>query len=84
MQKTYEWLLNQRISSPRVLIHVSVLDDSVHDVLSVVTAQLQQEPSLIIYVTISIFANHTLSYLIIVTDMCIEVSETDRGFVGHY
>jgi len=40
--------LIQHISSLGVLVHISVLEESVQDAWSVVTAQLQQKPSVII------------------------------------
>jgi len=41
-------------------MQISVLDETVHDAQRVVTAQLQQESSIIIYLSITTFANHTL------------------------
>jgi len=42
-----EWLLTQRISSPGVLVHIFVSEESVSDAQYVVTAQLKQDPSVI-------------------------------------
>jgi len=47
-------------ATPGVLMQISVLDETVHDAQRVVTAQLQQESSIIIYFSITTFANHTL------------------------
>jgi len=60
---------------------IFVLEESIHDVHSVVTAQLQQDPCVIIYISITMFANHTLPYPRSVPNVCMEVSQKDRGFV---
>ena len=54
----YEWLLTQRTSVAGVLVHIFMLEGSVHDAQCVVTAQLQQEASIIIYMCIAMSANH--------------------------
>jgi len=65
-----------------VLVHIYVLEESVHDAQCVVTTQLQQESSVIINVSITMSANHILPYTSIVSNMCIEVSQKYRGFVS--
>jgi len=44
-------------------------------------AQLQQASSLIIIVSITMSANHNLTYTDIVSNVSIQVSQNDRGFV---
>ena len=55
---TIEWPLTQIISAPGVLVHISVLEGSVHDAQCVVTTQLQQESSITIYISINMSVNH--------------------------
>jgi len=50
--------LAKGISAPGVLVHISVLEESVHDAQCVVRAQLQLDYSVIIEVTITMPANH--------------------------
>ena len=76
--KTTEWLLTQ---GPVVLVHISVLEGSVHDAQCVATTQLQQDSSVIISFTITMPANHTLPLPSIVPNVCIEVSQKDRRYV---
>jgi len=76
-----EFLLTQPISAPGVFGQVHMLDKSVPDAQCVVTAQLQLESSVIIYINIITLANHTLLYPNIVPNVCIVVSQTDRGFI---
>ena len=54
-----EWSLTQRISAPGVLVHISVLEQSVHDAQCAVIGQLHQESSVIIDVSIIMSADHT-------------------------
>jgi len=44
-------------------------------------AQLQQASSLIIIVSVTMSANHTLPYTDIVSNVSIRVSQNNRGFV---
>jgi len=55
--------LTQQTSAPVVLVHISVLEESIHDSQWVVTTQLEQEPSVIIYISITMLTNHTLPFL---------------------
>ena len=57
-------------------MHISVLEESVHDAQCVVATQLQQESSVIINVSITMSANHILQYTGIVPNMSIEVSQS--------
>ena len=70
-----EWPLTQRISAPGVLVQISGLEESVHYAQCVVTAQLQQERSGIIDVSITMLKNNTLPYPTIVPSVCIEISK---------
>jgi len=55
-------------------VHILVLEESVHDAQCVVTTELEQERSFIIYISITMLANHTLPYTSIVpSTACIEV-----------
>jgi len=58
-----------------------MLDESVHDAYCVVTAQSQQGPSVVTYVSITMLANHTFLCPSIVSNVCIEVSQKDSAFV---
>jgi len=63
-------------------MQISVLgEESVHEALCVATAQLQQESSDIIRVSITILANHSLPYHSIFPNLCIQVSQGDQAFV---
>ena len=77
-----DWPLTQQISAKCVLVEISVLDESVHGAQCVVTAQFRQEPSIIISVNITMFANHTLPYYSIVPYMCIKISQKYLDSVG--
>jgi len=63
-------------------VHISLLDESVHVAQCVVTAQMQKDTLVVIYVSITMSANHTLAYSDIVPNVCIHVSQRDRGFVS--
>jgi len=77
------WSLTQGISAPDVLVHISAFEkESVHDEQCVVTTQLQQEPSVIINVSITMSAYHTIPYTGVVPNMSIEVFRTDCGLVS--
>jgi len=55
--------MTQKISSPGVLLHISVLEESVHDSQCVVAAELREAFSVIfIDVSTTVFANHAPSY----------------------
>ena len=51
------WLLPHRISAPAVLVQISPLEESVHYAQCVATAKLQQELSVIIYVSFAVYAS---------------------------
>jgi len=57
-----------------------VLEESAHYAQCVVTAPLQ-EYSVNIYVSITMFSNHTLPYFSIIPNVCTEVSQKDYEFV---
>jgi len=57
-----------------VFVHISVLEESVHDIQCVVGTQLHQEPSVVIYVSITMLTNHALPHPGIVPNACIKVS----------
>ena len=62
---------------------ISVLENSVRDAQCVVTAQLQQELFVVIYVIINMSANHPFHALTSFSpNVCIEVSQKNRGFVS--
>ena len=72
----------QWISAQGVLVHIPILEESVHDAQCVVTAQLQLQPSVAINISITMLVNHTATHPRIVPKVCIEVSQKDRGFIS--
>ena len=70
-----EWPLTQRISAPGVRVQISVLEETFHATQYAVTAELQQEPSAIIDVSITMLhwrSQPSISHHI-VRNVCIEV-----------
>jgi len=68
--------LTQRISAPPgVLAQISMLEESVRDTQCVVTLELQQEHCGIMHVSITMSANHTLPYPLIVPNVFVEISQ---------
>jgi len=64
-------------------VQISVLEEGVHDALQcVVTAQLQHEPSFVIYVSLTMLGNHILPRPKVVSNVCLEVFQNDRAFVS--
>jgi len=70
--------VNQKISASGVLVHISVLEESIHDAQRVVTAQLHQES----LVSCTSASPCWLIISSIVPNVCIEVSQNDRGIVS--
>ena len=69
-------------SPHQVYLCTSLLEKSVHYAQCVITAQLQQEISVITYVSITTSANRTLPYPSVVSNVCIKISQKDRGVVS--
>jgi len=63
--------VTQQISAKVVRVKISVLEKSVHDAQCVITAQLQHKPSVIIYVSTTMLANHTILFFSVVSNACI-------------
>jgi len=59
------------MSVPGILVCICVLEEIVHYAQGIITAQLQQEPYIVIYVSTTMSANYIQQYPNIVTKMCI-------------
>jgi len=63
----------QNICDISVLVHITVLEESVHDAQCTLTAQLEQESS--VNVSITMLVDHTTPYHDVVPNVCIEVTK---------
>jgi len=61
---------------------ISVLENAARDTQCVVVGQLQQEPSIVIKVSIRMLTDHILLDTRVVYNVCQEVSQKDRGFLS--
>jgi len=79
-----QWVIidSKNLCTRCILVKVPALEESVYDAHCVVTAHLQNEPSVNIYVSIVISADQTLPYSSIVPNVCIEVAQKGREFVS--
>ena len=75
-----EWPLTQQISKPDVFVQISALEESVHYAHCVVVTPLQQELSVVIYVSITVLSNQTFfPHPSISLNLCFETSAKDHG-----